>query len=96
MVLIHNYCAFRWFLFTTLTCLAMSAGIDLGMNFNASSPLYSGSYSGCTKNITKGENPKNRNLSIAYYYSMLELIVIATLIVVSIFPVLSCIAYGGW
>ena len=48
------------------------------------------------KNITKGENPKNRNLPTAYYYSI-ELIVIATLTVVSIFPVLvSCIAYGGW
>ena len=47
MILLNNYCAFRWFLFTTLmilTCLAMSAGIDLGMNFNASSPLYSGNY----------------------------------------------------
>ena len=77
----------------TLICVAMSAGIDLGMNFNASSPLYTGSYSGCTKNITKVENQKNRNLSAAY--SILQLNIIATLIVVYILPVLVVLPMGG-
>ena len=77
----------------TLICLATTNGIDAGMDFNASSPQHNGSYSGCTKKITKIESPKHSSISTSY--TILELSIIATLIVLYILPILVVLPMGG-
>ena len=76
----------------TLMCLATTAGIDPGMDFNVSSPQHNGSYSGRTKKITKIENLKNSTSSTSTIY-IIELSIIAALIIVNVLPVLVTVLY---
>ena len=76
---------------TTIVCLALTAAIDPGMIFIASSPLHNGSYSGCTKKIIDNR----QNNSISTLCNILELTTIATLFVVYTSPVLVVLPMGG-